>query len=419
MYSTELNVDERVETISFALSSPIVDPTHVEQLLSPIVERTPSGSFDMLHIDLALVRYISVKSLMHLIAYINKLVQLNEGLDIKLLLPDDDKVVRFLCTWDFHVAVEHVYGRGFDTMLSGLDAERFEYTYQRVQRTRSQVNYPSRNQLNHVVNQEFFSFRPYDLKPHHTDSQWIFDFASAKADEWNDWAIRNVLDYYVHDIHGNASNGQIANNIFFECVTNALRHPNATKLQVVSKFTNGRRMTENLQKIYPSDDIESIPSSFALVFWDNGMDIVSTLKDSYKKNKTVRSQAEVTHMPRFEVWLDSQRVGHLDGDTTLNKETESYNWLISAFCPGITSDPFGETYMGELEPGMGLSNLLDTAIGAFGGSISVRSAHHALELTRSNTDDRGYHAQVQSIGASREFNGNLVAVSIPVKDEMF
>jgi hypothetical protein len=164
--------------------------------------------------------------------------------------------------------------------------------------------------------------------------------------------------------------------------------------------------------------------------------MISTLKDAKKELGNIRSTNYVGKYPLFRAnYFDeideSRSLSGVIVDSKIDPDLQhhgDYYWLLSTFFPGITCDPEGKNYVTTeyhkkngneksfIGPGMGLNCLLDT--NSFAGKIIVRSGFYRMIIEKGSKNS-DYSVSIKRKKDTPKFNGNLIAVHLPIKDKEF
>lgn len=392
---------------------------------------------DPLLIDFRKATFIDIAALINCIAL---LVDRGEKrFNTYLAYPEDRRVRDFMKVWRFENAVEKATSIRISDMLI---AEHQQFT------TEPQSTYSGHGD---AINK--LEFDP-DWDPRKATSRNFFEFvtfaaeagymiapdgrfAGAPREEGKKWTrplIKQVLEKHLP---GKTTKDEVARVIIYEALSNAVRHPRARTIQVVSKFTR------------PSDQQEGKNGSLRICVWDDGDGIANTLLEalnngtihafhlpSYMCDKvhvTLRNFAKSTTNKPPHIVDQSERI-------TKHNATEARVLLASLF-PGITRtvvekvprvQPFEEKdttqeTLDNLEvilssaPGMGLYSLTRTVLDQFRGSLFIRSGNYRLLIEMAHDTLRsqfGVRYKCKITGYEKympPFKGNLLSIQLPLR----
>lgn len=431
---------ENTLNIQIKNSYSVIYPSDFENCLKTAYESLKGKSIKNAIVDMTEILFVDIATLLNISATLNKLIIDNPKIILLIKLPKSFPVVKFLCTWNFKEAIEKVTQKDFYELLSNSDSLVYEKAIYFARENELAAKDRVSDSLETLTYKKFFSIYSFDITDYYLKRQLILDFSQGKTDEWKKEDIKNILNRYIRDVSEQPSNGYIGNNIFFECLTNALRHPQGTILQTTSKFTKRKRVLKFLSSNRKSIDETKIKASdnFSLVFWDNGKNMIKSLKTVAESGINIRTSYKPFHFPVFRVNYKDEFNPELSNifipissSKTPTLKDEEYFWLLSTFFPGITRDVIGETHVkgnpsnsngSKLDfeqPGMGLCCLLDTAVKAFNGEIVVRTDKYRMVIKKASRKIyKGYKfdylVSIKKKASIPDFNGNLFAVHIPV-----
>jgi hypothetical protein len=231
----------------------------------------------------------------------------------------------------------------------------------------------------------------------------LYGLVTKEVQRWKEERVLFVLHNYFKDLEK-----KIPSHIVHEAMTNAVRHPDASRI-ITASFLDVRK-TKHL----------------TLVFWDNGSSIIDTLMDAVKDLRNVRNENH-TFKADYDVVLEDEngiRTGFLmKSDENPDPSTSDEVALIMTTFPGITRDPSGQGHRVDKEvtgalsqPGMGLYVLINTVLDVFGGQVSIRTKESFLNLKRAHNDELNhYRAKVKKFGKwVPPFLGNMLTVRLPL-----
>ena len=424
-----------------------------------------SCNIDKVILDFRGLDYIDVVTLPNISSFVQSFLGIDKTKhdsqkEIGIRLPDNKQVLMFLKLWDFADSFYHSTkckrkladclekeGENDDNIALFLsEANDYSAVEEYPDESREDKN------VNQLINGLIASYNPYKEldkatayqnynKPKNFFGVYSFDLRksqdqqSASLEEnrnivlqerkrWDrEGKIKAVLDNVLKDKNGKSCEGYIPNRIIWECISNALRHPDGDLIQTASRFINKKNLRH-----YNTNH-------FTLVFWDNGQSMIDTLRDAYHDTSKIKAllPPRIIH-PIFEVDTDeysSIRVNTriLPGEFKTFENEHDYYWFLATFFPGVTKDPEQKTREGyknqNIEdvpmfkyPGMGLYLLLKTVVDNFGGTINVRTSNYKLKITASTNAEFNYKADIKKVESFKNtFRGNLLSIHLPLHNE--
>jgi hypothetical protein len=348
-----------------------------------------------LRLDLQKAKFIDPIALLALFAAIVERV--NRDLETELLLPESKRMRDYLRAWNFDEAIKQATGREFHTFVSDEDRRYFgeEPEYYLKADANSLEDY--------LAAQRFFGLmaRRITSAPDH---------ARLVEQEWSRW--RSPLIIQVLNRHLSGPSRDVARVVIYELLTNAVQHPGANSVTVVSsvygKTVAGSR-----------DD-----RSFAVGVWDDGEGIVETLRSALALG-SIRA-GDSSSIDEFTVkaidWRPRQ--GSYHSDWTPASDAADEELLLASLFQGISQKPVRAdiepiSMPGEDDPsqriGDGLHALYRCVIDQFGGSIAVRSGSHFMNVKSAAAKKSGsYAVKLTRYPEWPPFAGNMITVRIPL-----
>jgi hypothetical protein len=230
-------------------------------------------------------------------------------------------------------------------------------------------------------------------------------------------------------------------------LSNAVRHPNASFIQTVSKFDRSDDPITLLGEQNVKEGKRTLTKTqykghLRIYIWDDGDSIVDTLLPIIRSEKPIRG----VELPSF--MYDSIRLQVRDyqkkeiSEATVNQgENPPPNAseeliLLSSLFPGVsrtvaeqvgTVETFDEAVAagGSVtwadKQGMGLYSLTRTALDLYQGSLFIRSGQHRLVIEMAHDAFRkafsvSYKAKVTRYPTNfPKFKGNLLGIFLPIK----
>jgi hypothetical protein len=349
-------------------------------------------------IDLREVTFIEPIALLYLFS---TLVH-RAHLDLKTLLelPKSQKVRDIIRVWNLPEALKISTGKEFHEFVAS-ESRRY-FGEKQIHYTHARAN----NLEQYLASQRFFGLTARQVENSTPAAQLV-------EREWSRW--RGPLILRILNRHLRGSGRDIARVVIYELLTNAVQHPGATTVAVVSKaygaFEAGRY-----------DD-----RSFEVGVWDNGESIVETLRTALKAGGEIRAGSPSTidefHLKAVD-WEPEQTI--YQSDWTPGPSATNSELLLASLFQGISQKPFrrdieviempGEQRDGT-RIGDGLHALYRSAIDDFGGSIAIRSGDAFMNVRALSETENSYRVKLQRYPGWPPFSGNMVTVRIPISTE--
>lgn len=379
-------------------------------------------------IDFEKADYIEIAALANCIAIIQ---QRHKQKQQTLLRYPRSKAVRdFLHLWRFIEAVESATGSSWTSFLmpgQGHYMQEPQNTYKNNGEGINALEYDSDWEQNTVGRRNFFEFLTFHENSRQTISQ-TSELAAAPSivrDEWNRSLVKAVLRKHLPS---STPADDVARIVIFEAMTNAIKHPSATVIQVASRFEHNEAA------------IDKNRSHLRICIWDNGEGIASTLAKPLQENKPIR----ILHLPSYlservfveERTFDKQSVQKYIVDQSEEVDQASLSeprLLLMSMFAGIsrnaadhqTSQDAGVQKKGldliqALSPGMGLYALSRVVLDQFLGSLVIRSGRYRMLYEPAYDSIRSVHKVryraklTQYPPCCPIFSGNLIVIHIPL-----
>ena len=389
-------------------------------------------------IDLSEVRFIEPTCLMYILAIIHRRDQ--KDFPIEIMLPRES-VISILSTWRFYGAVENITQRPFSYFIYRKDL-------------------PPRSLINSIDNKIDFRKRPQReaetledvLKKKYLPIKILFEnnrddepnksLADCEFERWQETEIMswlqanlNIPQYADEDEKKEQIKEDFPARIVFEAMMNAIRHPKATVIATAShilwpKGSQDRRKSK--KKIPPEDNLEN--GHFTLIWWDNGIGIVETLRQALDTDKPIIVPIDPPPPRECKIVLEDMEGIKSEPmmettDFVPNKATRDEMLLFAATCPRITRDPMGQGHSTKLgkavseddplrSPGMGLYILLGSVINTFGGSVAFRTGKFFMNAKKGPKTGKwkaDYAIKITTYDSGFIFPGNIITIRLPIQ----
>lgn len=269
----------------------------------------------------------------------------------------------------------------------------------------------------------FFEFTTWNIDKYFEAKRLVID----ANDAWDVDAVRSVLNRNLQlprqQTIENGTQGRsetyVASRIFYEAMTNAVRHPGAHIIQTSSHLESRNREKQH----------------FTIVFWDDGKSMLRTMAEAIDSSKNIRRP----YPKHFDTVFELTRVddkGHKSPTEVINSfdtpasSKDEERLLLATLYPGTTCNIEGQGHhslienenssdAGLGEPGMGLFVLISTAIDMFGGSVAFRTDRYFMNIkakrTSAKSDAPKYSVKIQRFPlAIPPFLGNMITVRLPL-----
>jgi|GEM_PF-1840374 len=262
-------------------------------------------------------------------------------------------------------------------------------------------------------------------------------FASIPRDEGKKWTRPLIQQILEKHLPGGTTKDEVARVIIYEAVSNAVRHPCARTIQVVSRFERHEELEQETR------------GSLRICIWDDGKSIASTLMEALDNGSTINAfnlppyMCDKVYVTRRN-FSQTRSENHLvDQSEQITKQTATeQRVLLASMFPGVTRtvvakvarvSPFEDgtdnvsdnTFKLEEAlrnaPGMGLYSLMRTVLDQFSGTLFIRSGNSRLLIESAHDTFRiqhqcRYKCKITDYEKHMPaFKGNLLAIQLPLK----
>jgi hypothetical protein len=199
-------------------------------------------------------------------------------------------------------------------------------------------------------------------------------------------------------------------------LVNAVRHPGANTIQLVSLLRTNADRTKG---------------EFAISFWDDGKAIAQTLQSVAQRGLHIGPATAIGLKAKYNLTTErafakNQVQKFITSEQMPSSAGGEEEFLLAATYPGTTSDALGHNedfkHFGDdrnallAQPGMGLYLLANTAVSVYGGSVLLRSGHWSLTL-KPDVQADSYLARMRHYDRWPRFHGNMITVRLPLRSE--
>ena len=357
-------------------------------------------------LDLRRVKLIFVSALIALLAFIEW--RTSKGLRTLLRLPESKSVRDFLRLWGFNEAIKECTGFQFSYFCVTEDIER--YFGENINIDDFKYKSALSKVQNQLINDRFFAISTYSVHPNEASKT----IKKIETERWKGPLIKEYLEINLDKAKGILPN-MISSRIVYEAMTNAVRHPGATKI-VAASFCENREDHER-KKLY-------------ITFWDNGISMVETIGNALREGKQVREDhLPQEHVFKFDVLLHGAAEGEtltLTTDRPIDTTDENYLLFLSCLFPGVSADLERKSFISPEAiiaesiditlPGYGLTYLLNCAVDIFDGTVTFRTGNLTAEISSAISGEAGrYSAKIEENTSEwGHFNGNLLTIELPI-----
>ncbi|MFN3239566.1 MAG: hypothetical protein ACE37D_21285 [Pseudomonadales bacterium] len=378
---------------------------------------------DALVIDLSKATYLDVTAMQYLIALIRK--RQTSGFESSMLLPSGSEglsVRNAMRRWGMAKAI----GDACESLKFSDLVEPSELKYFRGRGGDKQKGYegivdtyetPDGRITARINAHRFYGFKTWLANQYRDPHRLVREATNS----WPTQAVKSVLDIRLNiddeQASGLFSRGDAdfiarinpsdyaRGRIFYEAISNAVRHPGAKVIQTVSHMS-------------PNDDF------FTFTFWDDGASMQETLIAAVNSEAGYQAEVKSGIEKNYEVTIregDSNEILLLNNNHKLGRTSKAWEYFLATIFPGTTRDPKGRDYTnvkqddGHLAlPGMGLYVLIEAATNVLNGQVSFRSADWFMNV-KASTEDRTAKVSIKSKKHVPSFLGNMVTVRLPLK----
>jgi len=393
----------------------IQNPISVAELLGPRTSRAELVQLDHpedLTFDLRDCEWIRPSALLYLTAIFRNRAQ--KTLPTHMVLPSLLRARFFMEAWGFHRAFKLATDQSLSSICTGPDSAFFDDS--------PHHDNPYLGDLvstplgpDRLLPRRYFEINTFRKQFELFDTPFALD--EARRWERMQQVLRHVLT---------GPSTLFGSRIIYEVLANAVRHPEAALIQIVSEFQESK----------------GTPRTFSVSVWDDGSAIGSTLKRAVLSGLPIRRAGGVGLATRYQVRAatafdpNNCSVSEISSDDLPEQGSTEDSYLLASLFPGtsrdIRSQPDDEAtrLLGDkrvdtlVQPGMGLYLLANTAVSVFGGQLDIRTGDWRLILTPWPTEasrDFGgrapaeaYKATMLSYPGWRPFPGNLITVTLPL-----
>ncbi|HLP45829.1 MAG TPA: hypothetical protein VK469_07785 [Candidatus Kapabacteria bacterium] len=346
-------------------------------------------------------------------------------------IPVEKKVRDFIRVWEFPNAFSNATELKFSDFIVEEDKKFIgekQTTFKGFGDVVDTLEYNLDWKSGHRGKQNFFSYNTYYLKRKEMASILPEKVPSVEGRRWNEGLILKVLEKQLKSDNAKEEVGRI---IIYESMSNAVRHPDATVIQAVSKFDHG---------LFSIKDKRNL----RICIWDDGKSIVETLKPLIQEGKPIRSVILPLYMSD-QIFLkiedleykENNREMQIDQSDNPDKNAIDEIILQSSLFPGISrtvseSIPDVEPFDGEQsrkignelyrdKQGMGLYALMRAVLDIFQGSLFIRSGNLFMSMKVAHDAYRKQHNVRYKTKIVRypqwypTFVGNLLIIALPLK----
>ncbi|KAF0165628.1 MAG: hypothetical protein FD157_1255 [Rhodocyclaceae bacterium] len=392
------------------------------------------GESSSLVLDFSESTYIEIASLQYVIALVCRRKKAHLETRLKLPTGSDGFPARsMLRRWNYPAAIRLAAKIKFEDFVVESDHQYFQGNGGDLEpspyaKTEETYDLPSGPVTFTRDAHRFFEFATWDIEKYREAKRLVIDAYEA----WDVDAVRAVLNRNLRaPRQSSARNGEagasdvyLASRVFYEAITNAVRHPGARVVQTSSHLD-----TQNKAKQF-----------FTIVFWDDGKSMLQTMANAIDSKKNIRRP----YPKHFDTDFELTRVDEegnrsppevVNSCDTPESSQDEDRLLLATLYPGTTCNIDGvghHSLLGESagtdaslgEPGMGLFVLISTAIDMFGGSVAFRTDRFfmnvkAKRVRGKRADDTPkpmkYSVKIQRFPvAIPSFLGNMVTVRLPL-----
>jgi hypothetical protein len=358
-----------------------------------------------LYIDFQECRELDTTSLLYIVAVTAQ--RRRVGWTTRFRLPLDPIARAFLRWWRFPIAVARVAKLPFRSLIDGDDYHNEGGTPQLTARTHD----PGAAILAYLIESRFFSFRSYRIG-HQRES------AEMVETEWYRWRNPLVMRLLERQLAGRATD--VARVIIHELLANAIQHPRADNLTLVSYLGQ------------PKVDPWPAERALTIAIWDNGLAIHETLRQWLNRGLPIRA-SETAIRDTFNVdargWTPATTT--YDSAWTPSASAQDAELLLASIFPGISQKaalptpdvgsrqdlPDQPRHHSRYNSGIGhgLHALYRSVIDNFHGSIEFRADNLHLRLYRSEGRRGAYDATLSVARGPQAFRGNMVVIRLPTE----
>lgn len=418
-------------------------------VLADLVEKELSRYYnkntekESLLFDFSESEYIDIAALVNCIATL--VLHDEEEIQTYIAYPKLKIVRDFLQVWRFPKAVEAATNSRFTNYLLPedhhyLNEKQTNYTGLGGAIQKLKFNPDWRDNVD--TRRNFFEFITFsnELDECISPRGSFLPAARNVSKKWAEPLINQVLNRHIV---GKSPKDDIARVIIYEAMSNAIRHPQARNIQVVSMFSS-KSKNENEKSGAPD-------GSLRICIWDDGESIAATLLKAFQSAKTIHAFKFPTYMydkvyvrvRNFNKKNQKDKVVDPEDEITDETATEPRLLLLSLF-PGVSRnvdneihsvDSYDEEIIDSCDekipkdpvmsylatsPGMGLYALKRTVLDQFQGTIFMRSGNCRLIMEVAHDAYRKdysvkYKCKITKYPKNYPiFRGNLLTIQLPI-----
>lgn len=349
-----------------------------------------------LEFDLSACRFIEVPVLLYLTSLLQ--TRLKRNLHTQIRLPLATHVLDFLQVWKFPQSFEDATGYKISEIATGDNSTYFDNPPPETTLAYSGTVLQSDIGPQRLLSKRFFGVTTFQRQL----SLFTPSLAMTEASKWKNVAtvLRGALAGPEH---------LLAPRIVYEALMNAIRHPGARLIQIVSHCQ------------WPSQAASR--GHLTISFWDDGKSIIETLLTVLKAGMSVAASTNVALRVKYAVADGSSEESIVTSDLLPTQNSTEDFILLSSTFPGVTSDPGraleprmpGADEDPELlRPGMGLYLLANAVIAVYSGELYLRTRKHRMVLKAAPDDSADYLASFKHYDRTPLFLGNLLTVRLPL-----
>ena len=368
----------------------------VDEAISIHMERFDAASGTGVEFDLRPCRYLEVEAALCVSATLFWCRA--KKVAVRLRLPESKATRDFLRQWSVPLAFEESTKMRFWDLVHPTDR-----TYFGENPELSDQKYSGRVVLyegrQHSIPENYFPIHTYRPSGEH----FSHTLATDEAIRWRPEFLTSILARHLR-----GPQNYLSSRIVWEALMNAIRHPRASLIQTGSRFYHSSHGLSHL----------------TLACWDNGLDIVSTLRNGIAAGSIVPESSQTYPEVTYTLNVDGS-VSTVTSRAVPGLESPDHFVLLASTFPGTTSNPAAATsrppVLGDSPrfagPGMGLYLLLNAAVTVFGGAVSVRSSRFFMNIKgpRASSSGANYSAKIVTRTARYCFPGNLLVIRLPLR----
>ncbi len=347
-------------------------------------------------------------------------------------IPGEKKVRDFIRVWEFPNAFSNATELKFSDFIVEEDKKYIgeqQTTFKGFGDVVDTLEYNLDWKSGHRGKRNFFSYNTYYLKRKDMVNILPEKVPSVESRRWNEGLILKVLE---KQLKCDSAKEEVGRIIIYESMSNAVRHPDATVIQAVSKFDHGPFSIKDKRNL-------------RICIWDDGKSIVDTLKPLIKEGRPIRSFIFPLYMSD-QIFLkiedleykENNREICIDQSDNPDKNASDEIILQSSLFPGISRtvsesipdvEPLEVEHTGKIrnelysdKQGMGLYALMRAVLDIFQGSLIIRSGDLFMSMKVAHDAYRKRHNVRYKTKIVKypkwypTFVGNLLIIALPLKE---